>query len=486
MFDYSKITAPFDGIVTKRYADVGALIQAGTSSSVSASAVVRFAQENVLRAMFPVPESAVSAVQNGAPVRIEVTGLGRTVQGNVTRFSRQLNIQTRTMEAEVDVPNDDLSITPGMFGWAELTLEEHKDVLSVPVQAINTGENPTVYVIDKNNKVEERPVKIGLETPNRGGNHQRCAARANSFSSATAARSASGLPCSPNHGNRANFLLRQQWIIPPNNPGEMPNASQVVAALAALRHAHGRQRHRDVRRPVAQRRLHRARHPLPVSAFAAHGRLCLHPAACVRPAPPMEGGTYLDRTDWWEAVEQVPHPRIVVIEDLDRQPGAGAFIGGLHAEILHTLGCVGAVTNGAVRDLGKPRVWASSFLRATSRFRTLTRTLSRWASRCGSTGLTIHPRDLLHGDAHGVVRVPGAIAAQVPAVASRMQREEKEIIHYCRSEGFTLAGLRELLRHQTAKNPTYPAPFRLASSADLFPLCRASPSSFLISSSSSA
>ena len=167
MFDYSKITAPFDGVVTKRYADVGALIQAGTSSSVSASAVVRFAQENVLRAMFPVPESAVSVIQNGTPVEIRINGLDRTVKGNVTRFSRQMNTQTRTMEAEVDLPNDDLSITPGMFGWAQLTLEEHKDVLSVPVQAISPGENPTVYVIDKNNKVQERPVKIGLETPNR-------------------------------------------------------------------------------------------------------------------------------------------------------------------------------------------------------------------------------------------------------------------------------------------------------------------------------
>ena len=167
MVDYSKITAPFDGVVTKRYADVGALIQAGTSSSVSASAVVRFAQENVLRTMFPVPESAVSAIQNGAPVEIEINGLGRTVKGNVTRFSHQLNPQTRTMEAEVDVPNDDLSITPGMFGWAELTLEEHKDVLCVPVQALVAGENPTVYIVDKNNKVVERPVKLGMETPNR-------------------------------------------------------------------------------------------------------------------------------------------------------------------------------------------------------------------------------------------------------------------------------------------------------------------------------
>ena len=167
MVDYSRITAPFDGVVTKRYADVGSLIQAGTSSSVAAPAVVRFAQENVLRAMFPVPESAVSAVHDGAPVEIRLNGLDRTVSGQVTRYSHQMNPQTRTMEAEVDIPNDDDSITPGMFGWAELTLEEHKDVLCVPVQALKAGDNPTVYVVNKSNKVEERPVKLGIESPNR-------------------------------------------------------------------------------------------------------------------------------------------------------------------------------------------------------------------------------------------------------------------------------------------------------------------------------
>ena len=167
LVDYSRITAPFDGVVTKRYADTGALIQAGTSASGASSAVVRFAQENVLRAMFPVPESAVAHIQNGAPVQILISGLGRTVQGNVNRFRRQLNPQTRTMETEVDVPNDDLSITPGMYGWAELTLEEHNDALSVPVQALSSGEHPSLYVITHDNKIEERPVKVGMETPDR-------------------------------------------------------------------------------------------------------------------------------------------------------------------------------------------------------------------------------------------------------------------------------------------------------------------------------
>lgn len=165
--DYSRILAPFDGVVTWRYADTGALIQAGTSSSSDASAVIRFAQEDILRLRFPVPESAVATVKVGLPVQIEVSGLGRTIQGNVTRFARQLDPGTRTMETEVDIPNPDLAITPGMYGWADLAIEERKDVLNIPVEAISSGDQPTVYLIGKDNKIEERPVKTGLETPNR-------------------------------------------------------------------------------------------------------------------------------------------------------------------------------------------------------------------------------------------------------------------------------------------------------------------------------
>ena len=121
-----------------------------------------------MRAMIPVPESAVSIIRDGAAVQLEINGLdGRTVEGTVTRFSRQLDAQTRTMETEVDVPNDGLSITPGMFGWAELTLDEHKDVLNVPVQALSAGENPSLYVIDSADHLVQRPVKVGLQTPDR-------------------------------------------------------------------------------------------------------------------------------------------------------------------------------------------------------------------------------------------------------------------------------------------------------------------------------
>lgn len=167
LVDYSKISAPFTGVVTKRYADVGALIQAGASSSGNSSAVVRFAQEDVLRAMFPVPETAVTSVKEGVPVTIQVSGLNKTLQGYVTRFARQLNPESRSMETEVDLKNDDLAITPGMYGWATLTLDERKNVLSIPVEALGGGENPSVLVINQEHKLEDRPVKVGLETPNR-------------------------------------------------------------------------------------------------------------------------------------------------------------------------------------------------------------------------------------------------------------------------------------------------------------------------------
>ena len=168
-------------------------------------------------------------------------------------------------------------------------------------------------------------------------------------------------------------------------------------------------------------------------------------------SPPMEGGTYTNRSDWWEAIEQVPHPRVLVVEDMDRQPGAGAFIGGLHAEILHALGCVGCVTNGAVRDLAQAEARGFQLFAGNVTVSHAYTHIVAVGQTVNIDGLTIRPGDLLHGDVHGVVRVPARIAAEVPAVASRMAGEEKEVVHYCRGDDFSLAGLREILRHQSPK-----------------------------------
>jgi RND family efflux transporter MFP subunit len=165
MMSYLQITAPFSGVVTKRYADNGSMIQAGTASQTQAMPVVRISQTDILRLTLPVPESLVTRVRVGSPVEVRVDALQRVFQGKVTRFSGQLNSATRTMETEVDLPNPGAIILPGMYGYASLVLDRTPDALAVPVQAIS-GHNtkPTVLVVNRENRLEERPVRLGLET----------------------------------------------------------------------------------------------------------------------------------------------------------------------------------------------------------------------------------------------------------------------------------------------------------------------------------
>lgn len=164
LLSYSKITAPFDGVVTKRYADTGALIQAGTASSTQSMPLVSLAELKRLRLDFPVPESAVAEVHLGDQVEVDVVSLGQTFSAKVSRFSQKVDSSTRTMLAEADVQNADFRYTPGMYATVRLTLADKKDALAIPIQCVSTGENPTVFVLNSDHKVESRPVTVGLET----------------------------------------------------------------------------------------------------------------------------------------------------------------------------------------------------------------------------------------------------------------------------------------------------------------------------------
>jgi len=164
MINYLRITAPFAGVVTKRYADMGAMIPAGTGSQ--ALPVVRLSQINKLRMVLPIPESAVSGVKINGAVEVRVDALKQVFQGRVARFAERLDPSTRTMETEVDIDNSSGAIRPGMFGTASMVLETRPQALSVPVQAV-AGHNtkPTVIVVTKERVLEERPVTLGMETP---------------------------------------------------------------------------------------------------------------------------------------------------------------------------------------------------------------------------------------------------------------------------------------------------------------------------------
>jgi RND family efflux transporter MFP subunit len=165
LYDYSKITAPFDGVVTQRYANFGALMQAGTSST-QATPLVRLSAESTLRLVIPVPESDVKYIHAGDPVDVRVPSVGKTVRGKVARFSVDVNGATRTMHTEVDVPNSNGQLVPGTYAEADITLNHSGAALVVPLQAVDrSGDKSTVMVVGPDNHIETRQVTPGIQMP---------------------------------------------------------------------------------------------------------------------------------------------------------------------------------------------------------------------------------------------------------------------------------------------------------------------------------
>jgi RND family efflux transporter MFP subunit len=162
--DYTRITAPFAGVITNRYADTGALVAAGTSSSTQAIPVVRIAQISVLRLVLPIPESLAAQIHLRDPVKVHVEALQEDIVGKISRFADSLDVQTRTMETEIDCDNRDGRLMPGMYTDTVLSLREKKNALTIPLEAVvRNGEDATVLAVHANNTLEERHVKLGLE-----------------------------------------------------------------------------------------------------------------------------------------------------------------------------------------------------------------------------------------------------------------------------------------------------------------------------------
>ncbi|HUL34135.1 MAG TPA: efflux RND transporter periplasmic adaptor subunit [Candidatus Eisenbacteria bacterium] len=161
---YTRITAPFTGVITARYADTGALIAAGTSSSAQSIPMVRLAQVSKLRLVLPVPESLAAQIHLGDPVNVHVQALNKNIVGRVSRFAQSLDLQTRTMETEIDFENAKETLLPGMYAETVLQLADHQNVLTVPIEAVMQGAGQArVLTVDSRNIVEEKKVKLGLQ-----------------------------------------------------------------------------------------------------------------------------------------------------------------------------------------------------------------------------------------------------------------------------------------------------------------------------------
>ena len=167
LYGYSKITAPFKGVVTQRYANFGTLVQAGTSSSTQAIPLVKLSQEDRYRLVIPVPESYVGSVKIGDPVEVRVPTLDRHFPGIVARTSFDLHEATRTLHTEVDVPNPEGVLLPGVYAEATLTLNKNAQALAVPLETVEReSDHASVYIVDPSNKIEVRQVKLGIDTAN--------------------------------------------------------------------------------------------------------------------------------------------------------------------------------------------------------------------------------------------------------------------------------------------------------------------------------
>ncbi len=161
---YSKLTAPFSGVVTARHVDPGSFVPAATSGSAAqTAAIVTLMDFNTVRAQVAVPELEAAAVRVGQPVRLTTESLpGKKFEGGVSRISYALEDATRTMLVEADLTNPDLTLRPGMYATIKVGVEKHADVMLVPVEALVMEKANAFTLIAVEGKAKKTPIKIGF------------------------------------------------------------------------------------------------------------------------------------------------------------------------------------------------------------------------------------------------------------------------------------------------------------------------------------
>ena len=162
LLSYAKITAPFSGVITKRWVDPGALIPAPTSSSTSKSgAVVTLMDFSTVRIDVAIPDTEAPFIKKDLPVKVTVNELpGRTFQGTITRFSYALDESTKTMVTEIEISNPDLALRPGMWAAVEIELQKKENALLIPAEALVIEKNKnSVFVVR-----DKKALKVALTT----------------------------------------------------------------------------------------------------------------------------------------------------------------------------------------------------------------------------------------------------------------------------------------------------------------------------------
>jgi RND family efflux transporter MFP subunit len=161
--DYTRITAPFSGIVTERLADAGSFVQNAGTNQAGARGIVKIVNDRMLRVLIPVPEAELSSIRKGRVAVIHTSAYPKEeFHGTVTRFAGGVDPRSRTILTEVDLGNAGGRLRPGMYARVTLTLATHAKALSIPSEAVMGKEDRSVYVVE-NGKAVKRPVEVGVD-----------------------------------------------------------------------------------------------------------------------------------------------------------------------------------------------------------------------------------------------------------------------------------------------------------------------------------
>ena len=159
MLGYTRIEAPFDGIITRRNVDTGHLTKPGTD----APPLFVAARSAVVTITVDIPETAAADIKPGDRALIKLQALkGRTVEGRVTRTAWALDPKTRTIRAEIDIPNPGAKLRPGLYAWATIVVEEHPNVLTLPTSAVVKDKDQSYCVVIAGGKAVRRRIEVGL------------------------------------------------------------------------------------------------------------------------------------------------------------------------------------------------------------------------------------------------------------------------------------------------------------------------------------
>jgi regulator of RNase E activity RraA len=168
--------------------------------------------------------------------------------------------------------------------------------------------------------------------------------------------------------------------------------------------------------------------------------------ALIRAEPQPQQGHRASTYGWWDYVQSIPAPRVIVVHDLDEPRGQGAQWGEVQANIHKALGCVGVVTDGSVRDLDEVKALGFQFAAAHVSVSHAYVHMVDFGLPVKIGGLWVKPGDLVHADQHGAVTIPTDIAAKIPEAVAKVEADERQIIRVCQASDFSADKLKELYK----------------------------------------